>query len=228
MDACCAGTCQPKFSEGQSCTLFRSCEPGLQCHSVCLSGDIGSSCASARDCDPDAWCDLTARRCKADLPLGASCTSILQCGGDASCIGLSIVDSRPGQCLRSSRVGDPCGSTCFGNLSCVAGRCQKLPALGEACSALTPCTGVDAACIEGRCALRGEPGDSCSSSENCQSGLFCTSELGDALAVCARAGGMDASCVESRHCQSYRCSGGGQAVGRCLSWSEACPVGETF
>lgn len=223
-DACCPGTCQRKFREGEACTGFYSCEPGLQCHGVCIAGDIGTACTSMRDCDPNAWCDVGAGRCKADLPIGTSCTSILQCGGDASCIGLSIVDAKPGRCLRTSQRGDPCGSTCYGNLYCDSGKCMDLPDLGASCSALTPCKGVNSSCLNGLCAPRGEIGERCSSSASCRSGLFCTSEIGDSAAVCAAPGGPDTNCSNASHCESYRCS----SSGVCLDWSNSCPAAETF
>jgi hypothetical protein len=224
-DACCAGTCRPKFREGEACDLGDSCEPGLVCHRTCLSGDIGAPCGSNRDCDSNAWCD--AGRCRADLAPGATCTSPLQCGGQTSCVGLSIVDTTPGRCSSISKVGDRCDSFCYGNLFCdPSGVCRQLPELGQICSGFTPCRGIDTTCSNGRCVLLGGAGTACSNSQGCLPRLFCTSELNAPNPTCAPLGATGQRCVGPTQCESYRCSGRPGQVGVCLAWSESCLVDE--
>lgn len=225
-ESCCLGTCRPKFEEGESCVESYSCEPGLRCagDGMCWSGDIGDSCTYDLDCDPNAWCN--DGNCEADLPLGAACTSILQCSGDTLCIGLSIVDPSPGQCLSVSKPGDRCDNVCYGNLYCDAsGTCRNLPGLGESCSAFTSCRGVDLVCSNGLCVLRSDIGEACSGSQPCQPGLFCTSELNDSNPVCAPPGGTEAPCADPSQCESYLCSGDTGQPGECLAWSDTCLLG---
>jgi len=223
-DACCVGTCQPKFKEGQACITFRSCEPGLQCsNGTCIAGDINTPCTDTGDCDPEAWCDLQAQRCKPRLAVGAECTDILQCDGDTSCIGLSITASNPGHCLRDSRAGDPCDTVCHGNLFCDGyGICRALPVLGETCSPLTPCAGSNTMCSSGVCVLRSDIGVSCGN-RTCLPGLFCTSALGDPKPACAARHAVGESCADPSHCQSYLCSGSKTKLGVCLEWIDRCP-----
>jgi hypothetical protein len=227
-DACCVGTCQRKFREGEACLLFASCEPGLRCNATrCVSGDIGTACFSVNDCDFDAFCDPQTRRCRPRLATGASCTSILQCGGDNTCIGLSIVSSDPGQCLRNAQPGDPCDDLCKGNLYCDgSGTCRNLPRLGDSCSTLVPCAGASTTCKNGVCTLRSDVGASCGA-QTCLPGLFCTSELGDSSPVCAARRADGAPCASPRHCESFLCSGASDQPGVCLPWSNTCPEGGT-
>jgi hypothetical protein len=224
-DACCAGTCTAKLEEGQACTTFRSCEPGLNCNTTCMVGDIDTPCGDSADCDPEAWCDLTARRCKPTLPVGAECTDILQCGGDTTCVGLSLKSANPGRCRRNSKPGDPCDNLCHGNLFCAAtgknglGECRALPKLNESCSALIPCAGPDLLCNGVLCTRRSDIGVSCNN-QTCLPGLFCTSALNDPRPACAapRAAGM--ACNDPSQCETYLCSG---KPGVCVEWSNTCP-----
>jgi hypothetical protein len=223
-DACCAGTCQRKFREGESCLLFASCEPGLRCNGrICVSGDLDTPCSSVNDCDFDAYCDMQARRCRPRLPLGAECTSVLQCGGDATCVGLSIVSSDPGQCLRNAQPGDPCDDLCKGNLYCGSRMCRSLPRLGESCSLSIPCAGANAMCKNGTCALRSDIGVSCNG-QTCLPGLFCTSELGAPSPACAAPRAVGAPCASPRHCESFLCSGDSNNPGVCLPYRNTCPA----
>lgn len=227
-NACCLGTCHRKFRLGETCDDFASCEPGLRCNTKkCVSGDLGTVCndglLSALDCDFGAFCDPTTHRCRPTLPEGSACTDILQCGGDDTCVGTSIVSSDPGACVRNSQPGDLCDDTCHGNLVCSGGTCHALPGLNEACSAQIGCAGVNAICDSGRCVLRRDIGMSCSTKQPCLPGLFCTSELGDAAPKCTPLGGTGATCADPSHCQSFRCSGDATAHGMCLAWSNTCP-----
>lgn len=222
-EACCPGTCRPKFRENEACDLFASCEPGLRCNRICRSGDIGTPCESNSDCDASAWCD--AGRCSADLAPGAACTSLLQCGGQTSCVGLAIVGSDPGQCLRTAKAGDRCDDSCYGNLYCDdSGICRELPQLGQSCSAFVLCGSVDLMCRDGVCAARDGVGTSCSATRTCQRRLFCTSELGDPGAVCAAPRAAGQRCTAPRHCDSYLCSGTTGQPGVCLTPSDSCAI----
>lgn len=225
-DACCAGTCQPKPTVGEPCWDYESCAPGLVCsvHGPqgedrrCLSGDFGSACSDVLDCDLDAWCDPQAGRCKPTFPIGAQCTGSLQCSGDASCIGTSISNTKPGLCLRTSEPGDPCDSLCYGNLSCDGGHCRSLPVRGQSCSALTPCAGADTVCNSGFCVARSSEGMPCTG-DTCLPGLFCTSALGDPIpgATCAAPRAAGGACNDPAQCDSYFCTGAGTQMGTCLS-----------
>jgi len=225
-DACCVGTCQRKFREGEDCQLFESCEPGLRCTGIkCVSGDIGTSCAkgSVNQCDFGTFCDSKTLRCTPTLAPGAACTSLLQCGGDTMCVGLSITVSDPGHCVRISKAGDPCDDFCDGNLYCdkTSGICRDLPELGQSCSLFTPCAGANTICDKGLCVLRSDVGVSCAG-QTCLPGLFCTSELGDPAPSCAARRAVGEPCAAPTHCESYLCSGSANQLGVCLAWSDTC------
>jgi hypothetical protein len=234
-DACCTGTCEPKFKQGQPChddENGNSCEPGLLCHRTCLAGDINTPCSGDRDCDTNAWCHVLAAgqpgTCEADFAPGAECTNPLQCGGETSCIGLSIVTTNPGHCLRISHPGDHCDSFCYGNLYCDgSGTCRTLPALGQTCPGFITCADVDTFCdASSHCALRGDAGAACDA-RPCLPGLFCTSELNDPMPTCARPRPEGDTCASPGHCESYLCSGNKDRQGICLTaWSDSCPLFE--
>jgi hypothetical protein len=230
-DACCLGTCQPRFKVGQPCTDRHSCEPGLQCNirRVCISGDIDTPCTDDTDCDSNAWCDQLAHRCRADFARDAECTNLLQCGGETSCVGLSVSGPDPGRCRRISEVGDTCDAFCYGNLFCSTsgslGTCTALPGLGQSCSALTNCSGVNTVCgATNICVLRGDVDAPCGGNLRCLPGLFCTSELGDANPRCAARRADNQQCRSPSHCQSYLCSGNMGGNGVCLPWINTCPA----
>ncbi|HET7502513.1 MAG TPA: Dickkopf N-terminal cysteine-rich domain-containing protein [Kofleriaceae bacterium] len=222
-DACCLGTCQPRFREGETCTDRHSCEPGLQCHRTCLPGDIGSPCTGDRDCDPGAWCDVKAGTCKAAFAAGSACTNLLQCSGNTSCVGLSASNQTPGHCLRISEIGDSCDAFCYGNLFCDGQTCQPLPDLDETCSSLVPCGGVDTTCSNGTCVLRSGVGAACAE-QTCMPGLFCTSELGDPRPTCSARRAEGQPCAAPGHCESFLCAGNSVQPGICLAWSDTCPA----
>jgi hypothetical protein len=223
-DSCCLGTCRPKLTLGGTCDTFTSCEPGLRCDQRCFSGDLGTECNDHGQCDSNAWCG--AGVCRADFVPGADCTSPLQCGGETSCIDLTIGDSSRGRCLRISHAGDRCDYFCYGNLYCDAsGTCREMRELGQGCSGSAPCGGVDTICSNGQCVLRRGIGESCSTSHFCLPGLFCTSELNDPDPTCALQRSEGETCAAPSHCASYLCSGNPTQHGTCLLWSETCPRG---
>src|SRR5262249_22514923 len=150
----------------------------------------GTSCqrGSVNQCDFGAFCDSTTLKCTPTLAPGATCTRLVQCGGDTSCVGLSINSSNPGHCSRISQPGDHCDGVglCYGNLYCdgATNTCHSMPVLDQSCATLIPCAGANAICDNGRCVLRSDVGVSCSG-DTCLPGLFCTSELGDNPGMCA-------------------------------------------
>lgn len=225
-DACCVGTCQPKFQLGDTCDQSESCEPGLQCYRNCYVGDIGTPCQDDGHCDPNAWCDEQKGICRADFSLGADCDNPLQCGGQASCVGLSVTSADPGKCVRIAEAGDRCDYFCYGNLSCAGGICRELPGLGEACGQFGICGGVNTVCRNRVCVMRGGMGAPCNSREDCLAGLFCTSEVQkqEPTPTCVPRRSEGEPCTDPRHCESYLCSGTIDQPGVCLLWSDTCPV----
>ena len=229
-DACCTGsTCRPKFKEGQPChddNTGSSCEPGLQCHRTCIAGNVNTPCTADRDCDTSAWCDQLAGLCRADFAPGAECDNPLQCGGETSCVGISIVTTNPGHCLRISHPGDHCDFFCYGNLFCNgSGTCQALPELGDSCPGFSSCSGVDTLCnASGICSLRSGVNASCAQ-QPCLPGLFGTSELNanDPMPTCAPRRKEGERCAQPSHCESYLCSGN-NAQSVCLAWRDTCPL----
>ncbi|HSR97995.1 MAG TPA: hypothetical protein VLM79_13135 [Kofleriaceae bacterium] len=223
-DACCLGTCQPRRRMGQSCSFSSDCEPGFECHDTCVSGDSGTPCASDDHCDPGAWCN--SGRCADDLAPDAPCHRATQCGGETTCVGLSVIDSRPGKCLRISHAGDHCDDLCFGNLYCDAsGTCRDLPTVAQSCTASGSCRGIDTFCNAGQCALLGILGATCTNSGACRRGSFCSSELGTSPATCVPPGNPGQSCTAPDHCESFLCSGSTGRLGACNAWSDTCPSG---
>jgi hypothetical protein len=231
-DACCLGTCQRKFREGETCDEFASCEPGLRCSLKsgggfrCVNGDLGTSCNpnDVYPCDFGAFCDPATLKCVPALAPGAACTRLVQCGGDTLCVGLSITVSNPGHCLRISQPGDHCDGVgfCFGNLYCASNTCHSMPVLDQSCSPSIPCAGANTICNNGRCVLRSNVGVSCSG-DTCLPGLFCTSELGDNPGMCAARRADGQPCAAPSHCQSFLCSGNASQLGMCLAWKNTCP-----
>src|SRR5262249_6349447 len=162
-------------------------------------------------CIPGAWCDKGT--CKADLPEGGSCNSLLQCGGETECVGL-MRPVAPATCRRVTEVGDSCDWFCLGNLYCdLAGTtgfgvCKPIPVHGQACSPLLPCLGVDQRCSsQGQCVDRSTVNQSCTDG-TCMPGMFCSDQVGAANPVCTAplADGV-LGCNRPAQCQSHVCDG---------------------
>jgi hypothetical protein len=220
-DACCEGVCDPADAIGATCESFYGCVPGATCDiGTCFAGDLGSQCNTLGGCDPERYCDLQTHTCKQDLPPGATCTNLLQCGGETSCVGLET--SATGTCSRLTEAGDPCDAFCYGNLVCAGGVCKSLPAVGQTCGSV-PCLGAGNVCINGRCAPRVGVGVECHDTI-CAPGLFCTNELGDTTPACAEPGGTGAPARDSSHCASHLCSGNENQEGECLPWVDTCSL----
>jgi hypothetical protein len=232
-DACCEGVCVAAPKEGEKCADLHGCEPGFQCHTVCIAGDVDTPCGSDRDCDQNAWCDLRgSKTCRADLPAGAVCEQVLQCSGETSCVGVGVAGVQP-TCTRINKPGDACDFYCLGGLYCAfpgqgLGVCTAMPALGEACSALVSCSGVNTICDGAHCVARAAEGKPCTTTPagatTCLAGMFCTDELGAASPVCARRQADGQACTRREQCQSFLCSGTTAAAGECLPWRDSCPA----
>lgn len=227
-DSCCLGTCAPRRRLGETCVELFECEPGLVCGGGgrCVSGDLGTSCASGRDCDWDAWCDVAAHQCKADVDEGQPCQSFLQCAGETFCVGL-FRPVQPPRCLRVTHEGDPCDGDCLGNLYCKLpasglGVCAALPKDGESCNALLPCVGANEICQSGTCVARPGVGEPCASGV-CQRGLFCAAgSTGPARCRAPLANGIR-GCHSPEECESHICSGDLAQPGVCQPYQAECP-----
>jgi hypothetical protein len=230
-DACCVGVCQPRRKEGDRCLTFTDCEPGSRCslYGFCVSGDVGSPCADSGDCDANNWCDRLAGVCKADVPEGAPCSLLTQCGGETSCVGLHRrVESA--RCRRVNVEGDACDYVCLGNLYCDLsnpegfGACRSLPKHGESCGTFLPCIGKNEICESGTCVTRPGEGEPCFEGV-CLPGLFCNDRLDPVTPTCKRPL-MDGEgdCNGPDQCQSHICNGNKDAPGQCQRWMDICPL----
>lgn len=227
-DACCLGVCEPRSKLEDRCFTLDDCEPGLRCSldAYCVTGDVGARCSDSGDCDPSNWCDLLAGVCKADVPEGAPCSRLTQCGGETSCVGTRRRVAPP-QCRRVNVEGDACDFVCLGNLYCDLsnpigfGTCRSLPKHGESCSLFLPCIGKNEVCNAGACVTRPGAGEPCVQGA-CLPGLFCTDALGIANPTCEpRLADGEGACNQPDQCQSYICDA--DATGQCQSWMNSCP-----
>lgn len=222
-NSCCMGTCVPRKKLGEDCGDFDACEPGIVCSIVsrkCVIGDINAACGSLYDCDANAWCGTGT--CRADLTAGQTCNSILQCGGETSCVGLMRMPVGQATCRKVTAAGDPCDWFCMGNFYCSLpatglGVCKPLPAHNQACDALLPCVGQNEWCDQGTCVTRDAVGQACSEG-TCLPGLFCTSQLGAGSPVCSARLPVGATCNRAAQCQSFICGGG-----QCQPLQTSCP-----
>ena len=155
--AACAGVAKGALHEGDRCRSSLECEDGLRCHGVAASdtgrcGRPKESGACSRGIDTlashlrDATADAdhpecaghcNGRRCEANLPEGASCTSAIACGEGGSC-----VDHK---CSRAPlpSAGEKClGGACGGGARCLRGTCALPKKNGESCTEDVECTGA--------------------------------------------------------------------------------------
>lgn len=238
--ACCTGTCAPKKMLGEgacSGSGLNACEPGLVCsaaHGGCYTGDPGDICRRNTDCDAGAYCDQVGTQqgvCAADKGAGATCNSVLQCGGETGCVGLKRNVGTP-QCRRLTEPGDACDDYCLGGMYCDLsnpnglGVCRNLPVGEEACHSLLPCAGIHKQCgASGHCEPRLQSGQSCANPNLvCDVGLFCTSILGAATPICRpRFADGESGCTQDYQCQSHLCSGSPTSPGQCMTGQSTCP-----
>jgi hypothetical protein len=228
-DSCCLGTCEPRPKLDEPCVDLFDCEPGLKCSIdsfTCITGDVGTPCPHRVDCDPGAWCDDGI--CQPDLGEGEPCFSLLQCGGETTCVGLAR-EVEPARCRRVTEPGDACDDFCFGNLFCDLsssdgfGVCRPLPGEGQGCGVLLPCLGRNQRCDGGICVTRSDVGVSCVDGD-CLPGLYCSDQLGEADPVCRAPLADGASdCNQPAHCESYICDGDEDAPGSCQPSQASCP-----
>jgi len=229
-DSCCLGTCKARPKLGYPCGGFVECEPGLVCgltSHTCVTGDVNTPCGDPfGGCDAGAWCD--AGICKVDRVEGDPCDSLLQCGGETSCVGLRR-EIEPARCRRVTEIGDTCDWYCLGNLYCDLsnpqgfGVCRELPKHGEGCGLFTPCVGQNERCERGLCVARAAVNQPCSDGD-CLPGLFCTDQLGATNPVCRdRMTDGELGCNQPAQCQSYICDGSQSASGECQPLQTTCP-----
>ncbi|TMQ16498.1 MAG: hypothetical protein E6J90_23630 [Deltaproteobacteria bacterium] len=228
--SCCTGTCTPLQKLGQPCHDFGACEPGLVCSVTtqkCVTGDVGTACGRY-DCDAGNWCNNGT--CKPDVAEGAPCNSLLQCGGETTCVGTMRLVA-PATCRHVTSVGDACDWFCLGNLYCDLsnpdgfGVCRSLPTLDETCSFLRPCIGQNLRCSDpdqGVCIPRTGLGQPCTDG-TCLPGLFCTDQLGAAKPVCrAPFADDETGCMQDAQCRSHICTGDQATAGKCLAVEPIC------
>jgi hypothetical protein len=235
--ACCTGTCVPKKHLGDpacSGSGLNACEPGLVCgpHG-CVAGEPGDDCTTNSDCDAGGYCDhvgLASGVCAADHGEGATCSSVLQCGGETGCVGLKR-SVGTATCRRLSEPGDACDDYCLGAMYCDLpasglGVCRALPSGEEPCNAFLWCLGVHEQCGPGGyCEGRIPDGESCSDPNLvCEVGSFCTSVWSEPSPVCrAQLADGETGCTQDYQCQSHLCGGSPASPGECLVGSASCP-----
>jgi hypothetical protein len=158
--ACCEGVCEPRRRAGSRapCASSSECSAGEHCQ----EGEAGRTCqppiARGEPCTGLDTCVVGTscrgapgrRTCAPLAKDGEPCESLADCASLGSHCAAGEKVCRP----RAS-VGAPCSHPggCVGLTACVNGRCENLPAPGEACTersddpALAPSTG----CTIGRC-----------------------------------------------------------------------------
>ncbi|MFO0593114.1 MAG: hypothetical protein U0441_36565 [Polyangiaceae bacterium] len=155
--AACLGVVKGALQEGDRCRSSLECTGDLHCHGVAASdtgkcGKPKASGACSRGIDTlashvlDATADAdhpecaghcNGRRCEADLPDGAACTTAIACGEGHSC-----VDHRCSYAPLPS-AGEKClGGACGGGARCVAGTCAAPKNNGETCVEDAECKGA--------------------------------------------------------------------------------------
>jgi len=210
---------------------------GLACPDVVLGPPAACgamlvpSAAFGRDCyDGYRECStgvcrgaVCPRRCEAPGIEGEVCTFDTDCDVDAGLFCRLSSTPGVGLCAAPTGRGAACddGTRCAGGLSCVANRCQELPAAGGSCleslcGALEVCTaGPDG----GLCLPRKGLGEACQPGQ-CQAALGCFGGRCEPLELDA-----GVACVTGQTCpQGTACVGlSAGGPGRCLA-----PIGEAM
>lgn len=116
-------TCQPGPGANQDCYLNPPdyvCGAGLGCDfgatgSTCIAiGGAGSACTNDRTCAPETFCDVSANRCTARLPVGAACSAGNECQVGHEC---QVLPGGP-TCQPIPVRDQPCFSDCADDLVC--------------------------------------------------------------------------------------------------------------
>lgn len=122
--------------------------------------------------------------CRAALvgstPAGASCGSDVECVAGSFCVAdPASKEPLASICAPSTNVGATCiehrGEACAPALDCKAGRCEKRPVAGEACSSRSQSCAPGLTCLidaakapEGHCAPRRKTGEACHRWTECE------------------------------------------------------------
>ena len=218
---------------GQACSSTQRCKTG-QCFGkmvvfdggtntsgTCREAIVGDRCTSNFDCGGGKYCDM-AMTCRAAGP-STPCSASYQCLGGDYCTSSSICATKAaaGQVCDSTR-SDSCaatGESCQQTSTPGTSRCQRPPAIGEACTRECAFPG---ACVGGMCVASGRVGQPCVQSfplpcieGECvqpDGGLHQGSSSTSAdTCVAPRVNGSP--CLSDQGCQSRYCDRGGLTSG---------------
>ncbi len=94
---------------------------GLHClvsnHTCVKASPVGQACQyNDYECATGAYCDTTAKQCKATVAIGAPCPDYRSCGVDAYCDSTA----QPPRCTKLGADGD----ACKGGVQCASGFCN--------------------------------------------------------------------------------------------------------
>lgn len=239
-------TCQtPTFvGSGQPCTNVQSCGIGTErCRGLRPNADGGvgtpgtcgvtgptDSCRDSSDCSSRQYCAQPSRTCQ-PASLGTSCFDNRHCRATEYC-------NSQGTCAASAASGQLCDAmeptSCVSLLErCFPGaggqsRCQRLPTLGQTCSA-TPGCEFPFACGSGTCSVAGRIGQPCLllGTSTCLEGECALPDAGLAPVLlfdvpstnfrCAPPRADGQLCWTDRGCQSGWCDQRGEAPGVCVA-----------
>ena len=190
-----AGTCGPGAS-GAWCTLsYQSqvCPAAMRCGALdgglpnssdvgtCQAMGVGTPCSRDSDCVPEHYCMAgTSPRCQPRLAANLACDPAgIPCVTGATC---TQVTAGAYRCLVPGKKDQPCiaalpSPVCESGLTCIAGTCTDLGAMGGQCAgycSMGRCDqdgGFDAGlgALVGRCVPPGPPGTPCADDHECAS-----------------------------------------------------------
>lgn len=218
----------PSARRGEACGGFESCEQGTRCdhggdpncQGICVaSPKVGASCTSLLDCEGDAFC--LNGICSPARSSGTACSIIFECQGE--CLSNICTDSLTLQ-GRPCSASDECGS----NLWCDAGTCNPLRPLNALCDRSDQCL-PGLACNAGSCSLvaacrEGARGDGCMQGGQCGDELACdkTDRRCVDPAALGETCGIHLRCARGAQCTLVR----GTAFGTCEKVRELKANGE--
>jgi hypothetical protein len=146
---------------GQSCAYPNRCGSGLWCDatSTCQSPlPLGAACtgdsacgSNGNGCVADSTAAGSLSHCRIRLVEGASCiVGVMGCQFGLYCNGSAL--GATGSCLRSPKIGQPCGTILGERASCLDGWCDR-PGTPQP--------------LQGTCAAPRPPGQPCPSGNEC-------------------------------------------------------------
>jgi hypothetical protein len=172
---CVANACGPLRGEQQGCSQDASCEPGLFCAS---GGDEGGICERRL---PEGG------ECARDVEDRNAAFRLVQCAEGLVCKGAGLEEDGTniaGSCSKASAEGGSCttepdglqlfATGCQTGLVCNAGKCERPPAVGAACTKHFECLTAEAYCdpMSLMCLAPKANGEACSMDRECAGG-FC-------------------------------------------------------